>query len=66
MNNKSKFLIGIGLIMLFAFTAKAQTDSIDVSGRTYQQVFDSISPGLIKSRVPYGVLYNRVSPGQIL
>ena len=29
-------------------------------GRTYEQVFDSVSRGLFKARIPYGVLSNRV------
>ena len=36
-------------------------DSIETNGRTATQVFDSISAGLIPSRIPYGVLYNRVA-----
>lgn len=41
----------------------AQTDSnssITSLGKTYTQIFDSLTSGLIKERVPNGILYDRV------
>lgn len=35
---------------------------IEANGRTFQQIFDSLTVGLIKSRIPYSYLYNRVFP----
>lgn len=41
--------------------AKAQTEmEIDANSKTYSQIFDSLSTGLIPSRIPYGILYDRV------
>ncbi len=37
----------------------AQTE-IQAGTKTYSEVFDSLSTGLIPSRIPYGILYNRV------
>ena len=54
------------LILFFVFTvtfltAQAQTEiEIDANGRSYSQIFDSLSTGLIPSRIPYGTLYDRV------
>jgi hypothetical protein len=62
MCQKLKLLILNCIFILTALIAKGQADSIDMGNRTFQQVFDSINTGLIKSRVPYGVLYDRVYP----
>ena len=60
---KNKILALLLLVMASAVfnTLKAQTE-IDVSsnGKTYSQLFDSLSTGLIPARIPYGVLYDRV------
>lgn len=52
------------LIWVFAGlinTTHAQTEiDIDPNGRSYSQIFDSLSTGLIPARIPYGTLYDRV------
>ncbi len=51
------------LILLFqTHMAKAQQSipEIEANGRSYSQIFDSLSTGLIPSRIPYGVLMDRV------
>ncbi len=59
-----KILHHILLIFVFSFAAntiQAQTEiEIDANGRTYSQIFDSLSTGLIQARIPYGTLYDRV------
>ncbi len=41
--------------------AKAQTEiEINENSKTYSQSFDSLSTGLIPSRIPFGILYDRV------
>lgn len=47
--------------LLFSGKVQAQTE-IEADGRTYSQLFDSLSTGLIPSRIPFGVLYDRVYP----
>jgi len=50
------FVFAIG-----AYTVQAQTEiDIDANGRSYSQIFDSLSTGLIPARIPYGTLYDRV------
>ena len=59
--------INFSTVILLAFAilsfknVEAQTE-IDVSpnGKTYSQLFDSLSTGLIPARIPYGVLYDRL------
>ena len=34
--------------------------TIDDNSKNYSQIFDSLSTGLIPSRIPNGVLYDRV------
>ena len=52
------FALFIGGIFNYA---KAQTEiDIDANSKTYNEIFDSLSTGLIQSRIPYGVLYDRV------
>ena len=50
------------LLLFMLQTSKAQQSipEIEVNGRTYSQIFDSLSTGLIPSRIPYGVLMDRV------
>jgi|GEM_PF-1444306 len=65
-----KKLLRLLLIIVFACiinTIKAQTTikaqpEIDTgaNGRPHSQIFDSLSTGLIPSRIPYGTLYDRV------
>jgi hypothetical protein len=60
---KNKLIIAIILLVL-TFKIQAQTvDStvIPMKGRTYARIFDSLSTGLIKSRIVSGVLLNRVN-----
>ena len=41
--------------------AKAQTEiNITAGSKTYSETFDSLSTGLIQSRIPFGILYDRV------
>ncbi len=60
--NMQQCIMGILLLFLSCFsTAEAQTtQEIEVGNRTYGQVFDSLSTGLIPSRIPYGILMDRV------
>lgn len=55
-------ITGILLLFLFQFPkSQAQTiTEIEAGNRTYSQVFDSLSTGLIPSRIPYGILMNRL------
>lgn len=62
MKNKTLCLL---IIILSAINniAQAQTETdIAANGRTFSQIFDSLSTGLIPSRIPYGILYDRVYP----
>ena len=60
--NMQQCIMGILLLFLLQFSkAQAQTiPEIEANGRTYSQIFDSLSTGLIPSRIPYGVLMDRV------
>lgn len=52
-------LLIIGLAST-ANIAQAQTEiDINGNGRPYSTIFDSLSTGLIPSRIPYGTLYDR-------
>ena len=59
-----KNLHNLILIFIFCFAGfpvQAQTEvEIEANGRSYSQIFDSLSTGLIPSRIPYGTLYDRV------
>lgn len=64
-----KFSIVAFVFAIFSFTtfsSYAQTgdDTTDClklgENQTYQELFDSVCSGLIKTRIPYGVLYERV------
>ncbi|MEO6832964.1 MAG: hypothetical protein ABI378_10735 [Chitinophagaceae bacterium] len=46
----------------YAQSSEDSTINIPENGRTYTQIFDSLTAGLIPMRVPYGVLYDRVYP----
>ena len=50
------FVIGNG-----AFTKANAQIEIQAADKTYSEVFDSLSTGLILNRIPYGVLYDRVA-----
>lgn len=55
------YTILILISFVFGYAAQAQTEiEIEPNGRTYSQIFDSLSTGLIPSRIPYGTLYERV------
>lgn len=55
--------IGLLCFALFlGFAASAQTEISTFDDRNYQQIFDSLTSGLIKSRIPHGTLYDRVYP----
>lgn len=60
--NMQQCIMGILLLILSCFsTIQAQTiPEIEVGDRTYGQVFDSLSTGLIPARIPYGILMDRV------
>lgn len=55
------FYLSMFTVCMFSFKSHAQTD-IDANGRSYSQIFDSLSTGLILNRIPYGTLYDRVYP----
>lgn len=62
MKNK---ILSLLIVILLSVNPRlyAQTEiDIDANGRTYSQIFDSLSTGLIPSRIPYGILYDRVYP----
>ncbi len=62
MKNKLLYLLMI-IALSVSNRAYAQTEiEIDANGRTYSQIFDSLSSGLIPARIPYGILYDRVYP----
>jgi hypothetical protein len=52
--------IALLLIAIICITvnANAQTE-IQAASKTYSEVFDSLSTGLIPSRIPYGILMDR-------
>lgn len=60
--NMQQCIMGILLLFLSCFsTIQAQPiPEIEVGNRTYSQVFDSLSTGLIPARIPYGILMDRV------
>lgn len=65
MNKNFRFLLPILCIVLSTYSAQAQSglDSngyVLNDGESFQQLFDSLTNGLIPSRIPYGVLYDRV------
>jgi hypothetical protein len=56
----NKIKIAILLIGILCFTAKANAQTeIQAGTKTYSQLFDSLSTGLIPSRIPYGILIDR-------
>ncbi len=56
-----KIIAFIAICFLAQQESKAQTEiEIDPNGRSYSQIFDSLTTGLIPSRIPYGTLYDRV------
>ena len=57
------FTLLLTVIVATIFTpATAQTEmDIDANSKNYSQIFDSLSTGLIPSRIPYAVLYDRVN-----
>ncbi len=61
MKNKIYTLLLL-IVINTAFTKIYAQTEIDISpnGKTYSQLFDSLSTGLIPARIPYGVLYDRV------
>lgn len=62
MKNKLLYLL-ILITLSVSNRVYAQTErEIEANGRTYSQIFDSLSTGLIPARIPYGVLYDRVYP----
>jgi hypothetical protein len=57
-NRKLKILMS--MLCLLPFTLFAQEELvIDAGHQTFQQAFDSLTTGLISSRIPYGVLLDR-------
>ena len=58
-----KLLTILLAILLHPVLGYAQVaDTIAANGRTYTQIFDSLSTGLVPARIPYRVLYDRVLP----
>ena len=59
---KMKFIIKALLLTVMVCTVftktKAQTE-IQAATKTYSEIFDSLSTGLIPSRIPYGTLIDR-------
>lgn len=60
--NMQQCIMAILLFILSCIsTTQAQTvQEIEVGNRSYGQVFDSLSTGLIPSRIPYGILMDRI------
>jgi len=62
----NRFLCYILGLFFVSTSAYAQSDDSTIfiphNDRTYTQIFDSLTAGLIPARVPYGVLYDRVYP----
>ena len=57
----SKLILFLVATNLFIYkSAKAQTE-INAGSQNYSEVFDSLSTGLITSRILYGVLYDRTA-----
>jgi hypothetical protein len=61
---KIHLIICILAILLSHLSIFAQSEPIEIEAenRTFFQIFDSISTGLVPSRIPHGVLYDRVYP----
>ncbi len=60
---KTNYLSAMLCIFILLSSNKSHAQSeieIDPNGRSYVQIFDSLSTGLIPSRIPYGNLYSRV------
>jgi len=56
-----KLFFAFSIFLSLQQTSNAQTNTeIEANGRSYSQIFDSLSTGLIPSRIPYGVLMDRV------
>jgi hypothetical protein len=53
-----KIALLLTAILCITLSANAQTE-IQAGTKTYSQVFDSLSTGLIPSRIPYGTLIDR-------
>jgi hypothetical protein len=60
---KKILIVGLGIVMSILHTniASAQSDSLQIP-YTFTTHFDSISKGLIATRIPYQTLYDRVYP----
>ena len=58
----TEYILGFLLLFLFSFSeTKAQTiPEIAANNRSFSQIFDSLSTGLIPARIPYGILMDRV------
>ena len=56
---KTKILIGLCFIAIMQSTKIVAQENED---RNITEVFDSLTTGLIKDRIPFGVLYDRVFP----
>lgn len=55
-----KLILGF-VFVISAYSSQAQIEiEIEANGRSYSQIFDSLSTGLIPSRILYGTLYDRV------
>jgi hypothetical protein len=53
-----KIAILLMAILCTTINADAQTE-IQASTKTYSQIFDSLSTGLMQSRIPFGTLIDR-------
>ncbi len=63
MKHKISYLLLLIAVTFSSYKLNAQTEiEINANGRSYSQIFDSLSTGLIPSRIPYGTLYDRVYP----
>ena len=58
MKFKIKTLLLIAIAGIVFTKTQAQTE-IQAGTKTYSQIFDSLSTGLIPSRIPYGTLIDR-------
>lgn len=61
MRHKIKIIILAFILCCYAAKINAQTEiNITAGSKTYSETFDSLSTGLNPSRIPFGILYDRV------
>ncbi len=59
---KNKIIVLLFFVIAYGAVTKATAQTeIQAGTKTYAEMFDSLSTGLIRNRIPYGVLYDRVA-----